>query len=443
MDKVVCRRGKFMKKMTGVLALAMALTPICNMSASAQTTTAITDNGLYAVTVTLDPKDVEGIEVTGVGIKGEFLFYESNMTGHTDETGMLDGVEKYYTPSEYKDGMASIGGLYYEDMTLNEDGVYEVTLNLPAGVYPYQFVINPELGPESEWMTWANVITKTGEKGCFGFGDEEKNKSIPDPKNPPMNVTLTGTQSNSELIVGETARTPVDDPAQRGTVSFQSYTDLNGQVQTLGVYLPAGYDKTQSYPLIVLSHGRFGNEADWFSQGQLNNIMDNLIAEGKTRPAIVVTPNGNVFQEEEYWNFEQYGKNIRECVLPYIESIYNVSTDLNDRCFSGLSMGGMTTMHMFYNCTDLFGYYGAFSGAITPAMSSYNPDNPAIHNVKLFIGAGEEDYAYDGKEFAVKTAMEALDELGVKYDSYFLTGAHDWFNWPEIFEYYVANVLWK
>lgn len=420
-----------MKKQYGFLTLIVALLLVFSISACAEE--------LYTVTVTLDPADVQGVEVNSAGIKGEFLFYESNMTEHTDLTGMYDGVEKLYTPYEYQPGMASIGGLYYEEMTKNADGIFEITLQLPAGVYPYQFVINPVLGPESDWMTWANVLTKTGEKGCFGFDA----MSIQDPKNPAMKVTLTGNQSNSELIVGDTNRRPVEDPAQRGTVSFQTYIDLNGQTQSLGVYLPAGYDKTQEYPLIVLSHGRFGNEVDWFSQGQVANIMDNLIAQGKTRPAIVVTPNGNVFQEEEYWNFEQYGVNIRNCVLPYIESIYNISSDVNDRCFSGLSMGGMTTMHMFYNCTDLFGWYGAFSGSVTHHMTSYNPENEAIKNVKLFIGAGEEDYAYNDKEFAVKFAMEDLDALGVSYESYFLTGAHDWFNWPEIFEYYAANVLWK
>ena len=428
------------------MATVIALTAICSLPvATAEEEPAdAPETKLYTVTVTLDPKDVSGMEVTGAGIKGEFLFYESNMTGHTDETGMLDGVEKYYPPSEYKPGMAPIGGLYYEDMTLNEDGIYEITLELPAGVYPYQFVINPELGPENPRMTWANVTTKTGEKGSFGFG-ENKNVSIQDPKNLPIKATLTGNQSNSELIVGDTKRAPIEDPEKRGTVTYMTYIDLDGELRSLGVYLPAGYDKTQAYPLIVLSHGRFGNEVDWFSQGQANNIMDNLIAEGKTRPAIVITPNGDVFQDGEYWNFEKYGENIEKCVLPFIESIFNISEESKDRCFCGLSMGGMTTMHMFYNCTELFDYYGAFSGAITPSMSSYNPDNPLIHNenLKLFLGAGEEDYAYDDREFAVKDAMEALDSLKISYTTYFLTGAHDWFNWPEIFEYYVGNVPWK
>ena len=65
---------------------------------------------LHEVTLTLDPADVQGVEVTGVGLKGEFLFYESNMTGHTDETGMAD-VDKYYPPSEYQEGMNFTAGM--------------------------------------------------------------------------------------------------------------------------------------------------------------------------------------------------------------------------------------------------------------------------------------------------------------------------------------------
>lgn len=225
-----------MKKLSiRALAMAIALIMLCCASAAIAEENANPGTKLYTVTVTLDPKDVPGIEVTGAGIRGEFLFYESNMTGHTDETGMAD-VDKYYTPHEYKPGMASIGALYYEDMTLNADGLYEITLELPAGAYPYQFIINPELGPENPQMCWFDVVTKTGEKGNFGFGGAGKNKFMPDPKNPPIDATLTGEQANSVLIVGDTARAPIADPALRGTVTFQTYTDVDGKTQAMGVY---------------------------------------------------------------------------------------------------------------------------------------------------------------------------------------------------------------
>ena len=83
---------------------------------------------LYDVTITFDPKDFkETTEVEAVGISGEFLFYKSGLTGHTDETGMIDCEEKI-PPAKYVDGLDSIGGLFYEAMTKNVDNIYEVTL---------------------------------------------------------------------------------------------------------------------------------------------------------------------------------------------------------------------------------------------------------------------------------------------------------------------------
>ena len=75
---------------------------------------------LFDVKLTFDPADVKDIEVESVAVKGEFLFYESGLTGHTDETGMVD-CEKKYPPSEYREGLYSIGGLYVEEMEKNKD----------------------------------------------------------------------------------------------------------------------------------------------------------------------------------------------------------------------------------------------------------------------------------------------------------------------------------
>lgn len=404
---------------------------------------------LHEVTLTLDPADVQGVEVTGVGLKGEFLFYESNMTGHTDETGMAD-VDKYYPPSEYQEGMSPIGGLYYEDMELNEDGIYEITLSLPAGAYPYNFVINPDLGPEDEQFSWSNVTTKTGEKK--GFKDIMKvlaegqnaqvNRWIPDPKNLPVAPTITGNQANSILLVGtpeESARIPIGDPEKTGTLSYQSYIDIDGNTQSAGVYLPAGYDKTKTYPLVIVSHGGGGNECDWFSQGNLNNILDNMIAEGRTKEAIFVTPNNVVYD----FDMEKIAANMKECLIPYLEKVYNISGDVHDRAFCGLSMGSMTTLYMFYNYPEMYDYYGAFSGGMAPGYEGFNLDNPHTREVTLLIGSAEEDIAYNTQNIGVPTTIAALEEAGVPFESYFVTGSHDWFCWPEMFEYFAENTLWK
>ena len=119
---------------------------------------------LYDVTIKFDPKDYDG-EVKAVGLRGEFLFYKSGLTGHTDETGMVDCDEKF-PPSAYSEDLDNIGGIYYEEMEKNEDGLYEVNLKLPAGMYPYTFLVNPVLTDASEdpRFGWTNMQLKDGSK---------------------------------------------------------------------------------------------------------------------------------------------------------------------------------------------------------------------------------------------------------------------------------------
>ena len=435
-------KNKFLY-LTTIAAIAVAG---CTASAFAEEKT----SELHSVTLTFDPAAVQDVEVKGVGVKGEFLFYDSNMTGHTQETGMADGLGEPVGPSGYEEGMAPIGGLYYEDMVLNDDGLYEITFDLPAGVYPYNFVINPELGETNPDFSWSDVITKDGEKK--GFKDilaslmagehAETNRWIPDPNNMPQAPTATGTQSGSELIVGtpeESARVPIGDPAKTGTLSYQSYIDVDGNTQSVGVYLPAGYDKSKTYPLVIVSHGGGGNECDWFSQGQLNNILDNMIAEGRTKEAIFVTPNNAVYD----WDYEKIDKNIQEYLIPYLQTIYNISDDVHDRAFCGLSMGSQTTLHMFYHHSDEYDYFGAFSGGCAPGSESYSVEDPHIKEVSLLIGCAEEDIAYNQNDNGVPTTIAALEEEGVPFEAYFVTGSHDWFCWPEMFEYFAENTLWK
>lgn len=406
---------------------------------------------LYEVKISFNPRDFkEEVKVDAVGICGEFLFYQSGMTGHTDQTGMVDCEEKL-PPSQYVDGLDSIGGLYYEEIAKNVDNIYEVTLKLPAGVYPYHFIVNPQICDADELdehMSWAAMLDASGKKIALTHmmevlrdgSYENYNYTIVDPKNPPVAPTVTGKQTNSELFVGTTeecARIP--DNKIRGLISYQSYTDINGDTQTAGVYLPPHYDRMKTYPLIIVSHGGGGNEADWFSQGNLNIIMDNMIDQGRTKEAIVVTPNNAVYE----WNFEMIAKNIEDYLIPYIEKIYPVSKDVKDRAFCGLSMGSMTTLYMYYHRSCKYDYFGAFSGGIAPGHPAFDISDPHIREVKLMIGCAEEDIAYNQREIGIPPTIQALKEAGISYTPYFVTGSHDWFCWPAMFEYFAEHVLWK
>ena len=393
---------------------------------------------LYDVTITFDPSDYEG-EVKTVGMQGEFLFYESGLTGHTDETGMID-CEKKYSSSQYQEHMDNIGGLYYQEMAYNEDTkCYEATMKLPTGVYPYTFVINPMLGEpktDPKW-SWSNVQVADGSLHNYDF----KDAIISDPRNLPIAPTKTGVQKNSELYVGnpkDCPWIPIAEAEKKGRISYISYEDINHETQTMGVYLPAGYTRQKKYPVIYVTHGGGGNEADWFCQGGLGNIMDNLVAEGRTEAAVVVTMNNSVYK----WDFEMISQNVLQCIRPYIETVYSVYTDPEHNAFCGLSMGSMTTLYVYYHHCRNFQYYGAFSGGIA-AGEHFSLEDPHLKEVTLMIGCAEEDIAYNQRDIGIPPTIEQLKKAGIPFESYFVTGSHDWFCWPAMFTYFAENKLWK
>lgn len=398
---------------------------------------------LYDITFTFDPKDYSG-EVKSVALRGEFLFYKSGLTGHTDKTSMED-CDKKYPPNQYKEGLNHIGDLYYEDMKKNEQGIYEVTLRLPAGVYPYHFLINPKLTEPATIApySWSNMTLSDGSQraledreaafACHFTGPN--NHVMADPKNPSISPTVTSGQMNSELYVGtdeESICLPISDKSKAGVISYLSYFDVDDKVQSLAIYLPANYDKDKTYPLILTSHGGEGNEGDWHNQGTINNIMDHLIDQKKTRPAIIACMNNSVYD----WDFPKIARNCEERVVPFLEKLFHISPNVKDRAFCGLSFGSVTTLYMYLHCNRSYQYFGAFSGGFP---KEYRLDDPHLKDVKLMIGSAEEDFAYAG----VRKALNALDANGLPYVPYFVTGSHSWFCWTQMFQYFAETVLWK
>lgn len=404
---------------------------------------------LYDVTITFNPADFPG-KIESVALRGEFLFYKSGLTGHTDETGMVDCDEKF-SPRQYRDDLDHIGGLYYEEMKLNGEGMYQISFRLPAGVYPYHFLINPELDATSNdrRYAWSNMTmpdgTLMGLKNIEQVLQEnfagEKNHLMVDPKNPPVVPTVTGIQRNSELYIGteeENICVPIRDPQKAGTITYISYMDIDDKPQSMAVYLPAGYDRTKVYPLILVSHGGGGNEADWPSQGSIGNIMDHLIAQGKTRPAILVCMNNSVYN----WNYKKIADNCELKIIPFLQKIFNISDETKDRAFCGLSMGSMTTLYMYMHRSHLYDYFGAFSGGLAGGVY-FTLDDPHLQDVTLMIGSAEEDIAYNQRDIGVPTTIRALKARGLPFIPYFVKGSHDWFCWSEMFTYFAENVLWK
>jgi len=206
------------------------------------------------------------------------------------------------------------------------------------------------------------------------------------------------------------------------------------------VYTPPGYEKETSkhYPVLYLQHGYCENETSWARQGHANLIMDNLIAEGKAKPFIIVMTYG-MTNEIEFGGLREFDITPFQTVLvdeliPYIDSNYRTLENQENRAMAGLSMGGFETKLITLNRPDVFSYYGLFSGGV------YNPEEIKNHkNLKLvFISCGSKERP-DG----VKNAVSELQEAGYNAESYISEGtAHEFHTWRRSL-HQLAQLLFK
>ncbi len=263
--------------------------------------------------------------------------------------------------------------------------------------------------------------------------------------------------SNYFIIDGdEYADLYVVDQVPHGTVSYPWYNSPTvNKVRRIAVYTPPGYESSdKNYPVLYLMHGIGGDEIAWLGTGRAAQILDNLIAEGKAEPMIVVMPNGNVAQEASPGNgsegltvpsfnlpntmdgkFEESFKDI----MDFVENTYRVKTDKANRAIAGLSMGGYHTCYISRYHQDTFDYMGLFSAALNNKPKDYS-ESPAYQNLdenlkkqmddgyKLYwIAVGRDDFQIlrDGID-ELKTKM---DNLGMEYEYLETDGGHTWNNW--------------
>jgi enterochelin esterase-like enzyme len=242
-----------------------------------------------------------------------------------------------------------------------------------------------------------------------------------------------------------------------GNVSKVWYNSpVLGMDRRVYIYTPAGYEKgRKKYPVFYLLHGAGGDEDAWTNMGRAAQIMDNLIAQGKAKPMIVVMTNGNANQagapndindvplqrDATAANQNLSGKfevHLVKDLVPFIEKNYKVLTGKDNRAIAGLSMGGMHTQTITNDNPGIFSYIGVFSMGIMnfgqqnqdPARLDQERDIKieALKNssYKLYwIGVGKDDFVYQ----SVITLRSILDKHNFKYTYRESTGGHTWANW--------------
>jgi len=326
-----------------------------------------------------------------------------------------------FTEKAEENPIGGVVGTGLIPMTKDENGIWTLTTNpLSSEMYMYLFVVD-------------GVATA-------------------DPNNPYVYRDFS-TISNIFIVGNGQADLYKVNEVPHGTLAHRWYSSTGlGMDRRINIYTPAGYESSsEKYPVLYLLHGYGGDEDEWVSFGRATQILDNLIAQGKAKPMLVVMPNGHTGMEaapgESSMGFYKPGRdkdrvdergafesNFKE-IFTFVESNYRVIPDKEHRAIAGLSMGGFHTIHISRIYENTFDYVGVFSSA----NSLMNSGTEGIYanfdeglkkqienGVKLYwLGIGKDDFLYD----ANKQFRATLDNAGMKYTYLETEGGHIWKCW--------------
>jgi enterochelin esterase-like enzyme len=275
----------------------------------------------------------------------------------------------------------------------------------------------------------------------------------------PMNTTIKPNLiflSNSVTVPGKAPQLwdAVDVP--HGEVHHHFYTsklvqNLPGGQSDYFVYTPPNYDpkNAKPYPVLYLLHGWSDLANGWTEVGQANFILDNLIAQGKTKPIVVVMPLGYgdmkfVLDGDAGWkdpkkvehNVVLFDQALLTEIMPRVESAYRVSTDRSERAITGLSMGGLESLYIGMTHSAQFAWVGGFSSAADILVNNERLANLSAKNADLrllWIACGTED----GLIAPNRQLVEWLKSKNMPVTAVETPGMHDWMVWRDNLVHFV------
>lgn len=259
-----------------------------------------------------------------------------------------------------------------------------------------------------------------------------------DPKNPQYKEGENGLSNIFELPGKESEYCAVKNvPHGKVEIVWFASSVLNNTGH-MHVYTPPGYENIKTkLPVLYLQHGGGDNDASWTTVGKANVILDNLLAEGKVKPMIVVMAMGHPapgFHMQPGIDDDPYYKQLFNDIIPYVESHYNASAKPGDRAFAGLSMGGIQALNIALFAPEKFGYVLPLSTGYFPEQLKMLEDkyssalkNPEINKLKLFWIAmgGEKDIAYQNG----KNVLALFDKYGIRYKTNDYPAGHTFITW--------------
>ena len=377
------------------------------------------------------------------------------------------------------------GGASVESPVVNEDGTVTFRYKAPKAVKvtvsgdflpTRKMTVNME-GQERTFDVPGVAELKEGQFGIWEYTTDFKvapemytytfnvdGNTVIDNNNMWVNRDVSSLTS-AFIVPGERADLYTIQDVPHGTVSKVWYESATaGFDRRLSVYTPAGYNPTAKtrYPVLYVLHGIGGDEDAWIAQGRATQILDNLIAQGKAKPMIVVFTNGNISQEaapgenstgytRPTMQLPQTMEGTFETAFPeivkFIDSNYKTIAKKQSRAICGLSMGGFHTLYISLNYPDMFGYSGMFSAAIgvsDPSISpiyqdfdkkleTYFSKKPAL----LWIGCGDTDFLIQANRDFVKK----LQDNNYPHEYFENGGGHIWRNWRIYFTEFVPKLF--
>lgn len=365
---------------------------------------------------------------TRVQLKGEWYFGNPYELSELAGTSASDVVQTPgLLPTQWRPGdiplpypNSNAANWPVIDMTKDgHTGVWSFTTPLPSGVFSYGFYVN---------------CADPAQTGCT---------EVADPSNPAWNVHGSKVDGSVEPV--SQVYVPSDPRFQSQDLSWQAPSDRRGALTDvtypaptsltpagenyLGVYTPPGYDphRTQPYPTVYMFAP--DDEVAWTTQGDLANILDNLIDTGEIQPMVVVTPNVQGFPAAT--DSSTFDADLTNSIIPFVESHYNVATSAAQRAAGGLGYGASIVNSLLFDHTGEFGFYGAFAPGIKgpytlPTAQTLTTDQvAALKRVSISIGGGLQDpsHWYHASEVALLTSA------GVPVYPDFVNGGHNWYSW--------------
>ncbi|WP_433087477.1 putative Ig domain-containing protein [Dactylosporangium sp. CA-052675] len=354
------------------------------------------------------------------GYTGHFVYYNPTATSVRFAADILlrnwaDPTDTtVYQPQQYRSGLMRGGGGYDVQMTNAGNGYWVTDVPLAAGANQYWFYVNNDT---NLWVTDPANAPIYAPDGLTGTARRAFNK---------VYVPYDAVKQNYAPLAARQIELlrPNVPHGTWGYVPIQ----IGATTRTLGVYLPPGYDpnRAKPYKTIYMQHGSGQDQSDWLNMGDVPVIMDNLIADGQTEPAVVVTTNTNYLG-----NSAQGYPNLRDIVIPFVESNYRVSTQAVDRAFAGLSAGAGVTAGLINFDATKFGYYGLFSGGVGVRNTTPNLGVPYI-----LFGGGAWDFGLPNP-----SQVAALTNAHVK--NVVVAGAHDFNTWDQLFTMFARDYVWQ